>query len=220
MVEPCTQSLTWIRAHGSTTSARNRSNGCKRRTTTGPDRPEKRSHPSRLAARPPGGTLAGPRPPSRTVCRSRLFASSCARARPVPGLSVEGASQGECGYRKQQQTETMLTCGIASRPLAVGEGERPVDLLVDDTACNQQGYDRWGGGGGGAWDQRSVSISTHVSAISKTSNALSHQGRLTGGSTEPGRNTESRGHSASVSASARVPISQLCGNRMSTSAIN
>lgn len=53
-------------------------------------------------------------------------------------------------------------------------------------------------------------VSTHASAMAKTSCAFSHQGRIKGGGTEPGRKTESRGHLASVSASASMPISQLC----------
>lgn len=52
---------------------------------------------------------------------------------------------------------------------------------------------------------------THVSAMAKTSYAFSHQGRITGGGSEPEWNTDSCGHLASVSASASVPISQLCG---------
>ena len=51
---------------------------------------------------------------------------------------------------------------------------------------------------------------THVSAIIKTSYAFSHHGRRVGGITEIGMKGVSHGHSASVSASASVPISQLC----------
>jgi hypothetical protein len=53
------------------------------------------------------------------------------------------------------------------------------------------------------------SDNTHVSAIVKTSYALSHQGRRDGGGTEPDMKQESNGHSISVRASASVPISQL-----------
>lgn len=50
---------------------------------------------------------------------------------------------------------------------------------------------------------------THVSAIIKTSYALSHHGRLVGGITGIGMKGVSQGHSVSMSASASVPISQL-----------
>jgi hypothetical protein len=50
---------------------------------------------------------------------------------------------------------------------------------------------------------------THVSAIDKTSNAFSHQGRRAGGNMETGIYGVSLGHSASVNASASVPFSQL-----------
>ena len=53
-------------------------------------------------------------------------------------------------------------------------------------------------------------LNTHVSAINKTSYALSHHGRVVGGITEIGMKGVSQGHSASVRASASVPISQLC----------
>jgi hypothetical protein len=49
-----------------------------------------------------------------------------------------------------------------------------------------------------------------VSAIDKTSNAFSHQGRRAGGNMETGIYGVSLGHSASVNASASVPFSQLC----------
>jgi hypothetical protein len=52
-------------------------------------------------------------------------------------------------------------------------------------------------------------LRTHVSAIAKTSSALSHEGRGLGGNIDPGRKGVSVGHSNSVSASARVPFSQL-----------
>jgi hypothetical protein len=51
---------------------------------------------------------------------------------------------------------------------------------------------------------------THVSAIDRTSYALSYQGRLGGGKMEFGINGVSLGHSDSVNASASVPSSQLC----------
>jgi len=51
---------------------------------------------------------------------------------------------------------------------------------------------------------------THVSAIDRTSYALSYQGRRDGGNMEFGINGVSLGHSVSVNASASVPSSQLC----------
>ena len=51
---------------------------------------------------------------------------------------------------------------------------------------------------------------THVSAIDRTSYALSYQGRRDGGKMEFGINGVSLGHSDSVNASASVPSSQLC----------
>jgi hypothetical protein len=63
---------------------------------------------------------------------------------------------------------------------------------------------------GGGWEWKGVvGENTHVSAIVNTSEALSHQGSRAGGGTDPAIKVESIGHSASVSASASVPISQL-----------
>jgi hypothetical protein len=52
---------------------------------------------------------------------------------------------------------------------------------------------------------------THVSAIDRTSYALSYQGRRGGGKMEFGMNGVSLAHSDSVNASASVPSSQLFG---------
>jgi len=51
---------------------------------------------------------------------------------------------------------------------------------------------------------------THVSAIDRTSYALSYQGRRDGGKREFGIYGVSLGHSDSVNASASKPSSQLC----------
>jgi hypothetical protein len=127
--------------------------------------------------------------------------SSCAEARLVPDLSVGVAPRHVRTAFGDTNKNGGHTCRITHRPLTVSKRKRSISFLVDGPAHGGQGGPPGGGG--------KQSENTHVSAIVKTSYALSHQGSRRGGGTEFGIKVASNGHSISVNASASVPISQL-----------